>query len=310
MIDFIFNIVFPLTLLGLIIIILLSGLSNRKSVENLMSLDEFIRDWLNDHGQSQRVEDQLQQMKRDPSGKIYMPITYKGAKVSIKWGLSPNKVSVINLLLSFLIFYSVIVAGRGQALDLFTQQPAYGSWFFLIALLVLFTGIIDGVDGGIARLLKEKTKSGAWFDNVIDRVSDILMLVCLVPGNLMFLPDFNLNFDWLVWTNIFIIFIYEYMRARHQGLGLHEDKPYPGERITRILIIATFFVIYGISSFSVFLTSLIDPSAVNIWAVSHLGVTSWTMLILQITLFAIMTFSSIQLARYSFRNLKKMDKEN
>ncbi|MFX0105311.1 MAG: CDP-alcohol phosphatidyltransferase family protein, partial [Candidatus Hodarchaeota archaeon] len=277
--------------------------------QEYMTLSEFIKDWIKDHGSAHKLDDYFERMQKDPSGKLYMPITYGGAKLFIKLGLSPNMVSYINLILSALIFYGVIMASAGHTLSLFSVQPLYGSWFVAIGLLVLFTGIIDGIDGAIARLLDIKSKSGAWLDNVIDRISDILMLVCLIPGSISVLSDFGFDFRWLVWTNIFLIFIYEYMRARHEGLGLVETKPFIGERITRIIVITTFFLIYGFSSFTVLLTNLINPSAIGIWAASHYGVITWTMLIFQINLLVIMTISFLQLARYSWKNLKKIDAE-
>ncbi|MFX1313161.1 MAG: CDP-alcohol phosphatidyltransferase family protein [Promethearchaeota archaeon] len=310
MIEILFRIVFPLVLLGFLIIIFLSGIPHRKANQDFMSCDEFIKDWLKDHGQAHKLEEQFAQMKKDPAGLLYMPITYKGAKLFIRLGLSPNKVSYLNLILSFLIFYGVIVAGEGHSLDPFEQQPLYGAWFFALAALVLFTGIIDGIDGAIARLLDIKSKTGAWLDNVIDRVSDTLMLVCLVPTGLLIFPAINLDFNWIVWTNILLIFIYEYMRARHEGLGLHETKPFIGERITRILVIVTFFAVYGVSSLTVLLTDLINPSATSIWEASHTWVLNWAMLIYQISLFAIMVISVILFAKYIWKNLKIIDKNS
>ena len=309
--DLLFIIVFPLVLLGLLLIILISGLFKKKPKQELMSFDEFLMDWLKDHGQAHKLDEQFAKMKKDPGGLIYMPITYTGAKIAIRCGLTPNKVTYINLIFSFLIFYGVIMASKGHSLDLFSQQPIYGSWFLPIAFLVLFTGIIDGIDGSIARLLDIKSKRGAWLDNVIDRISDILMLVCLVPTSLLVFTEFGLYFDftWMVWTNIFLIFLYEYMRARHEGLGLHEIKPFIGERITRILVIFTFFLIYGISSFFVLITNWIAPSATKMWTFSHTGAQAWSMLLLQISLLLIMVFSCIKLASYSMKNLKRLDRE-
>ena len=274
-----------------------------------MSCDEFIKDWLKDHGQAHKVDEQFAKMQKDPAGKIYMPITYLGAKISIKLGLSPNKVSVMGLILSFLIFWGVIMASAGQTLNLITQQPLYGSWFFPLAILVLYTGISDGIDGAIARLLDIKSKTGAWLDNIIDRVSDILVLVCFVPTSLLVSPSYGLDFTWIAWTNIFLIFIYEYMRARHEGLGLHETKPFVGERITRVIVNATFFVIYGVSSLTVLLTNLIDPSA-TIWNSSHAWVVEWIMLIYQISLLVIMVLSIVLFAKYIWKNLKKLETES
>ena len=310
MANIIFNLIFPLVLVGLLIIIFISGFSKKSTKQTFMSLEEFMKDWLNDHGQGHKLEEQIVKMKKDPMGGLYMPITYKGAKVFIKWGLSPNKVSCINLILSFLIFYGVIMASEGHTLDLRSQQPFYGIWFLALGFLVLITGIIDGIDGAIARLLDKKSKSGAWFDNSIDRISDILMLVCLIPGNFLIIPQYGLDLTWMIWTNVFLIFIYEYMRAKHEGLGLHETKPYAGERATRVLILTSAFLIYGVSSFMILITDLIYPSATVIWLDLHYAATIWCMLIFQVIILAIMAMSSIQLAKYSWKELKKMDNNN
>jgi len=310
MADIIFTLLFPLVLVGLLIIIFISGFSKKSTKQTFMSLEEFMKDWLKDHGQGHKLEEQIVKMKKDPMGGLYMPITYKGAKVFIKWGLSPNKVSCMNLILSFLIFYGVIMAGEGHTLDLRSQQPFYGIWFLALGFLVLITGIIDGIDGAIARLLDKKSKSGAWFDNTIDRISDILMFVCLIPGNFLVIPQYGLDLTWMIWTNVFLIFIYEYMRAKHEGLGLHETKPYAGERATRVLILTSAFLIYGVSSFMILMTDLIYPSATVIWLDLHYGATIWCMLIFQVIILAIMAMSSIQLAKYSWKELKKMDNNN
>ena len=310
MADILFTLIFPLILVGLLIIIFISGFSKKSTKQTFMSLEEFMKDWLKDHGQGHKLEEQIVKMRKDPMGGLYMPITYKGAKVFIKWGLSPNKVSCMNLILSFLIFYGVIMAGEGHTLDLRSQQPFYGIWFLALGFLVLITGIIDGIDGTIARLLDKKSKSGAWFDNIIDRISDILMFVCLIPGNFLIIPQYGLDLTWMIWTNVFIIFIYEYMRAKHEGLGLHETKPYAGERATRILILTSAFLIYGVSSFMILITDLIYPSATVIWLDLHYGATIWCMLIFQVIILAIMAMSSIQLAKYSWKELKKMDNNN
>jgi phosphatidylglycerophosphate synthase len=306
MTELLFTLVFPLILLLLLIIIFISGIFKEKPKQEFMTCDEFIKDWLKDHGQAHKVDEQFAKMKKDPAGKIYMPITYGGAKIFIKLGLSPNKVSVIGLILSFFIFWGVIMAGAGHTLGLMTQQPLYGSWFFLLAFLVLYTGISDGIDGAIARLLDIKSKTGAWLDNIIDRVSDILVLVCFVPTSLLVLPSYGLDFTWMAWTNIFLIFIYEYMRARHEGLGLHETKPFMGERITRVIVNTTFFTMYGASSFSVLITNLVDPSA-TIWIVSHTWVVTWSMITYQISLLVIMVLSIILFSKYIWKNLKKIE---
>jgi hypothetical protein len=110
MTEILFTIVFPLVLLLILIIIFISGIFKKKPKREFMTFEEFIKDWLKDHGQAHKVDESFAKMKKDPAGKIYMPITYRGAKTFIKLGLSPNKVSLIGLILSFFIFWGVIMA--------------------------------------------------------------------------------------------------------------------------------------------------------------------------------------------------------
>ncbi|MHA1831612.1 MAG: CDP-alcohol phosphatidyltransferase family protein [Candidatus Helarchaeota archaeon] len=307
-----FELIFPIVLL--IFLILLIGLSiiNRRKDLKFMTFDDFLSEWLIDHGQSYRVEQAMEEMKKNPVGGLYQPLTYKLGKLLSRWGFTANKVSIMNLILSLFILYFTIMAGNGYNLDLYSQQPFYGALLLPTGLLVLFTGILDGVDGSIARLLKKKTKCGAWLDAVIDRICDTLVLVCLLPGGFL-IPIPNLNFAWLVWTNVIIIFLYEYMRAKHYEVGLNVSQPFLGERPTRVLIQTTFFLIYGISSFTVLLTYFINPTATietSIWQTSHPGIVTWSMTIFQGVLFIIMSYSIIRSAIWIWRKLKKMDIEN
>jgi CDP-diacylglycerol--glycerol-3-phosphate 3-phosphatidyltransferase len=57
----------------------------------------------------------------------------------------------------------------------------FAKGLFLVAgLVVLFAGIFDMVDGEVARRTKTVTKFGAFFDSVIDRYSDVVLLLGLV----------------------------------------------------------------------------------------------------------------------------------
>jgi CDP-diacylglycerol--glycerol-3-phosphate 3-phosphatidyltransferase len=74
--------------------------------------------------------------------------------------VSPNLLTFIGLLIN--IFATVLFA-KGL--------------FFWAGLVVTFAGIFDIVDGEVARLTKRATKFGAFFDSVIDRYSDLLLLL-------------------------------------------------------------------------------------------------------------------------------------
>src|SRR5438876_8460766 len=53
-------------------------------------------------------------------------------------------------------------------------------YFLWAALVIIFAGIFDMVDGEVARRTKRVTKFGAFFDSVIDRYSDMVLLLGLV----------------------------------------------------------------------------------------------------------------------------------
>lgn len=55
-------------------------------------------------------------------------------------------------------------------------------WIFLGGLLIQFLSILDGCDGEIARLKLLKTKWGAFFDTVIDRYVDIIIIFGMIYG--------------------------------------------------------------------------------------------------------------------------------
>lgn len=55
-------------------------------------------------------------------------------------------------------------------------------WIFLGGLLIQFLSILDGCDGEIARLKLLKTKWGAFFDTIIDRYVDIIIIFGMIYG--------------------------------------------------------------------------------------------------------------------------------
>lgn len=77
--------------------------------------------------------------------------------------VNPNVLTLIGLFIN--IFASILFA-KGM--------------FTLAGLVVLFAGIFDMVDGEVARRTGRVTRFGAFFDSVIDRYSDVILLLGLV----------------------------------------------------------------------------------------------------------------------------------
>lgn len=90
---------------------------------------------------------------------IFKPIIRVLAKGLIRIQVSPNLATVLMLCFSILSFISI----------------GFYENLLLFALFVFITGIMDGCDGTIARLTNKSTKFGAFFDSVMDRISEFFI---------------------------------------------------------------------------------------------------------------------------------------
>ena len=80
-----------------------------------------------------------------------------------KLHVHPNILTLIGLLINI---FAMVLFAKGI--------------FRRAGLVIVFAGIFDIVDGEVARRTKRVTKFGAFFDSVIDRYSDMLLLLGLV----------------------------------------------------------------------------------------------------------------------------------
>ncbi|MFX0099048.1 MAG: CDP-alcohol phosphatidyltransferase family protein [Candidatus Hodarchaeota archaeon] len=291
-------------------ILLLSSLPNkRENVDDVMSFDDYMRQFFISHGQKDRIEEVLKSAKKDPFGMWYSPVVYKGAKILGKLGFTPNKISLMNLVLSFFIFYLTMIVGDSHMLAPYSAQPTLGWIMFPLGFLVLFTGWLDGMDGAVATLFNQKSKKGGWFDAIIDRICDVIVLVCLIPPGFVYVPDVGLDFSWLIWTNVILIFIYEYMRAKHYEVGLTRSQAFMGERVTRVLVQWQFYMVYGGNAIIGAIINLVNPissPADNPFPLYRLEI-YWLMSLFLLVLLVIMSISIILSAKWIWTELKKMD---
>jgi len=96
---------------------------------------------------------------------INRPISQWTTSKIIDYPLTPNQISIAAFFIS--VFSGLIISIEG--------------YFFLLlgALLAQLSSILDGCDGEIARLKLLESKFGAWFDRVLDRYSDLFILMGL-----------------------------------------------------------------------------------------------------------------------------------
>ena len=109
-------------------------------------------------------------------------------------------------------------------------------------LLILLSGVIDVLDGGVARAKGRITPFGGVLDSVCDRYSDGLMFLGImagaINGKLTVLPIMGIE-GWL-WSGYALIgsFLVSYTRARAESAGCRKLSVGIAERTERMLILA------------------------------------------------------------------------
>ena len=139
--------------------------------------------------------------------------------------LSPNTLTLMGFAVS-------VAAGAAFALGKSVEG----------GLLILFSGVFDALDGGVARAKGRITPFGGVLDSVCDRYSDGLMFLGImagaINGRLSFTPVLGID-GWL-WAGFALIgsFLVSYTRARAESAGCRKLSIGIAERTERMLILA------------------------------------------------------------------------
>ena len=131
---------------------------------------------------------------------ILSPIVDGIARVFVRLGFSPSGLTVIGVLIAC-VAAALIAQG----------MLAVGGVVMLIA------GVFDMFDGAVARMTDRATKFGAFFDSVMDRVSEAIVLLGLLW---FYLDDGEQLGAVLVYVAIVGSTMVSYARARAEGLGI------------------------------------------------------------------------------------------
>src|ERR1051326_1312531 len=87
--------------------------------------------------------------------------------------------SIVNLLANLRVHPNILTL-IGMLINIVAMVLFAKGIFTWAALVIIFAGLFDIVDGEVARRPKRVTKFGAFFDSVIDRYSDLLLLLGLI----------------------------------------------------------------------------------------------------------------------------------
>lgn len=163
------------------------------------------------------------------------------AKILVNMGFTPNLLTFLGLLFS-----------------IFSGLLYYFRYIFYAGILVLVSGLLDALDGAVARLSGKITAFGGFFDSVADRYSDAIILASIILSGLC---------D-IFWGILAIIgcFLVSYCRARGEAAGVEKMSIGIAERPERLIILAlaTFL--------EVFFSKAIYYAVILLVALSHFTV--------------------------------------
>ena len=132
-------------------------------------------------------------------------------------GLSPN-------FWTFTGFAFAVLAGI-----LFAFRPGQP---YLAASAILVSGIMDVLDGAVARVTNKISKTGSFNDSTLDRLAEVAIYAGIVYGNFPYpvLTLLALSFSLLV----------SYERAKGESLGISLSGIGIGERAERLIVLILF----------------------------------------------------------------------
>jgi CDP-diacylglycerol---glycerol-3-phosphate 3-phosphatidyltransferase len=118
----------------------------------------------------------------------------------LKIGLTPNFITLLGLVGAMIAAVFII---RGQ--------------FFFGGFIVALISPLDAIDGTMARLSNSKCKYGCLLDSLIDRCSEMVLLLGLLLNFTFAENTLGIIFTYLALCGSFLV---SYIRARAEGLGL------------------------------------------------------------------------------------------
>ena len=140
-----------------------------------------------------------------------------------KVGLTPNALTALSLAVASLGPILVLVYKSGLALSL----------------VIVSSGLVDAVDGALARLQGKVSKRGAFLDSFMDRVCEAVFAFSLL----------GLGFNaYLVVVFLALSYLVSYARARCEGLGVELVGVGLMERAERLLFLAVTALMVDVSS--------------------------------------------------------------
>lgn len=164
-------------------------------------------------------------IKRSNQRRILNKFVDPPVKFLIKHGFTPNIISFCGFSCSIAV--AILLAWGGL------HFPLHINW--IIPLLLFWAGAFDVLDGEVARRTENISKSGAFLDSNLDRLSDAILVLGLIIGG---------YFNYIVgFTILFLIIMISYIRARAENEGIDMKGVGFMERAERLIFLFFAFIL-------------------------------------------------------------------
>jgi CDP-diacylglycerol--glycerol-3-phosphate 3-phosphatidyltransferase len=175
-----------------------------------MSRDQYLARWSATHGGVDTA--------RPGFVRAWLSVVYLAARPVARMGVPPSVVTGLGVLVACSVVPLALAGGR---------------WPLLVALVVLLSGLLDGVDGAVALLNARSTAWGSVLDAVADRCSDLAYVVGLLA-----LTGWGPAWvRWLAAACAVLTLLHEYLRSRAVLAGLDDVGVVTvAERPTRVVV--------------------------------------------------------------------------
>ena len=155
--------------------------------------------------------------------RVFRGLVYAIARPLARAGATPNSITYLSLLFALVAFISLPL----------TQLQ------LLFAILVFIAGLLDGVDGAVARLNDSASLSGGLIDSVSDKVAETFILA----GIALAFPNttiIGLSISMWALLAVFGWLMTSYTRARAEALGVTDLDIGLGGRSERLITLVVF----------------------------------------------------------------------
>ncbi len=149
------------------------------------------------------------------------PVTMSIGSVLGKAGINPDLLTAIGFLFAVLagVFYAIR-----------PTQP------YIAAVLIILSGVMDVLDGAVARAVKKVSKRGSFNDSTLDRFAEIAIF-----GGIIY-AGYGLPALVVLLTLAFYLLV-SYVRAKGESLNLAISGIGIGERAERLIVLIFFSII-------------------------------------------------------------------